>query len=52
MNYGDSPTYSDDQPELPCPYYGQFKHNGKWWCEYHYLVELSKEGLPWPEQTG
>jgi hypothetical protein len=48
MNYCESPTYSDEQPDLPCPWYGIVKHGGKWWCEYHYLLRLTEEGIEWP----
>ncbi len=38
-----SPTYSPDQPELTCPYFGLYELNGKMWCEYHYLSQCTHE---------
>jgi hypothetical protein len=35
--------YSPEQPDLPCPYWGQYKHNGRWLCEFHYRMELTSE---------
>jgi hypothetical protein len=38
-----SPTYSEEQPELSCPYYGLYELNGERWCEYHYLAQCTPQ---------